>query len=281
MFKIGDFARIAQVTVKALRHYDELGLLRPAHVDSSSGYRYYAAGQLARLNRILALKDLGFSLDEIARMLDAELPAETLRAMLAQKEAELAGRVAADQARLARVGARLSQIEREGRLPPYEVALKTVPPQRALVAQGDAEEPDAVSALSRIVGGLLVQHGLAHAGPWLHIHHSVGQPGEVEEVQTGVLLAGVEAGKLPSQGAAAVRTLPGAPLMACVVHQGSYDTRHEAYLALGAWLEASGYRIVGACREIFLRGPGGSPPITEIQFPVEKGERPSHDDAAS
>jgi DNA-binding transcriptional MerR regulator len=75
MFKIGDFARIAQVTVKALRYYDELGLLRPAYVDAFSGYRYYAAGKLPRLNRILALKDMGFSLDEIARLLDDALPA--------------------------------------------------------------------------------------------------------------------------------------------------------------------------------------------------------------
>ena len=272
MFKIGDFARIAQVTVKALRHYDELGLLRPAHVDALSGYRYYVAGQLARLNRILALKDLGFSLDEVAYLLDGDLSAARLRAMLAQKKAELAERVAADQARLARVSTRLGQIEREGQLPHYEVVLKAVSPQRVLVAQGDAEAPDAVSALSRAVGGLLVKHGLEHAGPWLHVHHSVGQPNEIEEVQAGVLLAGIDAGALPDAGEPAVRTLPGVPLMACVVHQGGYDTRHEAYLALGAWLEANGYRIVGACREIFLPGQRGELPITEIQFPVENQE---------
>ncbi|MBC8074717.1 MAG: MerR family transcriptional regulator [Chloroflexales bacterium] len=270
MFKIGDFAHIGQVTVKALRHYDELGLLRPAHVDTFSGYRYYAAGQLARLNRILALKDLGFSLDEIARMLDTELPAATLRAMLAQKQAELAERVATDQSRLARVSVRLGQIEREGRLPQYEVVLKSVPPQRALVAQGTAAAPDALSALSRTVSALLVQHGLEHAGPWLHVHHTAGLPDEIEEVQAGVLLAGVDADALPRAGDAAVRLLPDVPLMACVVHQGGYDTRGEAYQALGMWIEANGYAIVGACHEIFLHGPGSEPPTTEIQFPVAK-----------
>jgi DNA-binding transcriptional MerR regulator len=270
MFKIGDFARIAQVTVKALRYYDELGLLRPAHVDACSGYRYYAAGQLPRLNRILALKDMGFSLDAIARLLDDALPVARLRSMLAQKEAELAERVAEDQARLVRVSARLSQIAREGRSPHYEVVLKTVPPQRALVAQGSSEMPDALSALSRAVGSLLVQHGLTPVGPWLHIHHSVAQPEETEQVQAGVLLAGVDAGALPEAGEPALRTLPGIPLMACVVHAGASDTRHEAYQALGVWLEATEYRIVGACREIFLRAPGSEPPITEIQFPVAK-----------
>lgn len=59
MFKISDFSRLSLVSAKALRYYDELGLLKPARVDESTGYRYYAASQLPRLNRILALKDPG------------------------------------------------------------------------------------------------------------------------------------------------------------------------------------------------------------------------------
>jgi DNA-binding transcriptional MerR regulator len=66
MIKIGDFSKLSQATVKALRLYDEMGLLKPARVDNFTGYRYYSADQLPRLNRILALKDLGFSLEQIA-----------------------------------------------------------------------------------------------------------------------------------------------------------------------------------------------------------------------
>ncbi|MBE9472709.1 MAG: MerR family transcriptional regulator, partial [Chloroflexi bacterium] len=73
MFKIGDFSRISQVSVKTLRYYDEIGLLKPAHVDRFTGYRYYSVDQSPRLNRILALKDLGLSLEQIARLLDGEL----------------------------------------------------------------------------------------------------------------------------------------------------------------------------------------------------------------
>ena len=63
MFRIGEFSRFSRVSVKMLRHYDELGLLTPAHVDPQSNYRYYSADQLPRLHRIVALKDLGFRLE--------------------------------------------------------------------------------------------------------------------------------------------------------------------------------------------------------------------------
>ena len=70
MFMIGEFAQIGRVTGRLLRYYDQLGLLTPEHTDRSTGYRYYSARQLPRLNRILALKALGFSLDKIATLLD-------------------------------------------------------------------------------------------------------------------------------------------------------------------------------------------------------------------
>ena len=114
MLKIGEFAKKAQVTVKTLRHYDRLGLLKPAWIDRFSGYRYYAQEQLPRLNRIMALKDLGFTLQQTGRILQNELTVDELRGMLRLKCAELEQHIEEDQARLARVEARLRQIEHEG-----------------------------------------------------------------------------------------------------------------------------------------------------------------------
>lgn len=129
MFKIGDFSKLSKVSVKALRYYDEIGLLKPAWVDPFTGYRYYSADQLPRLNRILALKDLGLSLEQIARLADDELPPAQIRGMLRLKQAEIQQQVEAEQARLARVEARLRQIEEEGTMPTYDVVLKKVEPQ--------------------------------------------------------------------------------------------------------------------------------------------------------
>ncbi|MBT3190222.1 MAG: MerR family transcriptional regulator [Anaerolineae bacterium] len=99
MIKIGDFSKLAHVTVKTLHHYGELSLLRPMRIDRYTGYRYYSLTQLPRLNRILALKDLGFSLEQIVHLLDEELSLEEMRGMLRMKQLELAERVGAEQAR--------------------------------------------------------------------------------------------------------------------------------------------------------------------------------------
>src|SRR5918995_6203179 len=82
MFKVGEFARLGRVSVKMLRHYDELGLLKPARVDPATDYRYYTSAQLPRLHRIVALRHLGFTLDQIRRLLTDDLPAAQIRGML-------------------------------------------------------------------------------------------------------------------------------------------------------------------------------------------------------
>src|SRR5260370_40931617 len=103
VFKIGDFSRLSLVSVKALRYYDELGLLKPARVDEFTGYRYYSASQLTRLNRILAMKDMGLSLEQIALLLDKEPTPDQIRGMLRLKQGELLTQLEEGQARLARI----------------------------------------------------------------------------------------------------------------------------------------------------------------------------------
>ena len=111
MLKIGEFARMGQVSVRTLRYYDEIGLLEPARIDRFTGYRYYSAEQLPRLHRILALKDVGLSLEQIARLLDEELSPAEMRGMFRLKRAEIRQQLEEEQARLARIEARLRQIE--------------------------------------------------------------------------------------------------------------------------------------------------------------------------
>ena len=88
MFTVGEFSRIAQVSKRLLRYYDEIGLLPPRHIDPSTGYRFYSAGQLPQLNRILALKDLGLSLEQIQRLARDEVSMEEMQGMLLLKKAE-------------------------------------------------------------------------------------------------------------------------------------------------------------------------------------------------
>src|SRR5215510_12388342 len=110
MFRIGEFSKLSRVSVRMLRYYDQLGLLQPSHTDPFTNYRYYSADQLLRLNRILALRDLGFSLDQIANMLDEELSQEQLKGMLRLKRAEIEQQIETEQLRMARLEARIHQM---------------------------------------------------------------------------------------------------------------------------------------------------------------------------
>ena len=126
MIRIGDFSKLSRVSVKTLRYYDEMGLIKPVSVDRFTGYRLYEYSQLSVLNRILALKELGFSLEEIGRLLDDGLSVEQMRGMLKLRETESRQKVREEAERLARVEAWLSQIEQENEMSKYDVVIKKV-----------------------------------------------------------------------------------------------------------------------------------------------------------
>src|SRR5688572_29797458 len=128
MFKIGEFSRLVQVPVPTLRYYDQIGLLKPIEVDRFTGYRYYSASQLPRLHRILALKGLGFSLEQIATVVDEGLTVEQMRGMLRLRHAQISQQLAEVQNQLIEVEVRLQQIEREEKMSTYDVMLKQVEP---------------------------------------------------------------------------------------------------------------------------------------------------------
>ena len=271
MLKIGDFSKLSQLSVKTLRYYDDLGLLKPAEVDRFTGYRYYTAEQFLRLNRIVALKDLGFPLEQIRQLLDEELPVAQMRGMLRLRQAETEQKVEAEVARLARVEARLRQIEQEGRMPPYEVVLKKVD---AKTVASVREVAPTYSDIGRLIGKVfayLGQQGIRPEGPPMGIYHDPEYRERDVDIEACVPITG------PAQGGArvGVRELPAVEAMVSVVHQDSYDTISQAYAALMAWIEANGYRIAGPSRETYLRGPEDAGRdqasyVTEVQFPVEK-----------
>lgn len=138
MFSIGEFARHGRVSVRMLRHYDAIGLLRPACVDRVSGYRFYQASQLAELNRVIALKDLGFTLQQVQTILEEKVTAAELRGMLKLRRAEIHAQIEAETARLARVEARLMTIEDEARVPADGVVIKRLAPVRVGELTGEA-----------------------------------------------------------------------------------------------------------------------------------------------
>ncbi len=283
MLKIGEFAWLSQVTVETLRHYDRLGLLKPDHLDQFTGYRYYSLAQLPRLNRILALKDLGLSLEEVARMLYQQVKPDEIRSILASQQAELEREIQEAQRRLARVDARLRQIDMEGKMPEHEVLLKTIEAQwlasrREKIANWDQDVfGPTLTRMFGEVGECLEQQGVERVGAGFALYHEnqfihISASRQDPDVEAALPIAK----PIAESHLVKVRQLPKTEV-AYVVHHGSFGGLSLARQAIFAWIEANGYRRAGPIREVYLhfdpdhQANQDSPRhITEVQFPVEK-----------
>jgi DNA-binding transcriptional MerR regulator len=273
MFRIGDFARVCQVTTKTLRYYDEIGLLKPDHIDPFTGYRYYTMSQLPRLNRILALKDLGLSLEETRRILSDNLTPDEIRGMLKLKMAELEAQCADIQTHLASVRARLHMIEKENEMPQQEVVFKSIPAQRYLSFRDVVQN---VPGQFQKMGETLTKHRVSGWGKDRVVALYYGPPEENGiDMTVGVIAPEGFSGSVPVEGnlTMTVSKLPAVEKMACLIHKGSYTRLGETYQAFWRWIEANGYRIVEPCREVYLNNPDDMPEeewLTEIQYQLEK-----------
>jgi len=276
LFRIGEFSQIARVSGRLLRYYDSIGLLRPQRIDPETGYRYYSAGQLQQLNRILALKELGLSLDQVARMLDERVSAAEIRGMLALKKAELERSLAEEALRLRQIESRLVQIEQQGSLGDYDVVLKSAPAMpilstRAIYPTFD----DAVAAVREVARTVRAQVAAVARENIVVIAHCDFDD-ENLDLQIGVTLTRAinKPVRLPSGARLALAELPASGSLATVVRSGPLYQSHLAFGKLGVWMEANNYEIAGPCREVFLdmpfQVPGQEDPAVEIQFPVTK-----------
>lgn len=281
MFRIGEFSKIAQVSGRLLRYYDEIGLLKPARIDGETGYRYYSAEQLPRLNRILALKDLGLSLDQIARLLEDDVSAGEIRGMLTMQKVQLEQSLRDDLARLQQVELRLGQIEQEGHPWTPDVILKPAPATAVLSYRFENVSWEATYPLMDAIFRRNLPSSVASVGLPLFILHSDEMGDEHMDVEMGfqlgsarkrplTLTATTDSGSQPYK--LTPRMLTAVPLMATLVHKGWGDGV-KSYNLLGQWIEANGYRMAGPSREVMLavNWPENTEEnVYEIQFPVEE-----------
>lgn len=269
MYKIGDFSRLCEVSVKTLHHYDDLGLVRPMRVDQENGYRFYAAEQLTRVRRILNLKAIGFSLEQIAGVLDGDSTSVQLHDLLEEKRCELRQLAGETNDRLAQLDVWLKRITEEETMPRFDVVVKTFEPQLVASMRERITSFARVGAMFSELATHIERSGGKTAGPGTFIHHDSEFQDGGSDMETFFPICAA----IPETDQIRVYELPGAPAMACLIYQGEHDAACDAARqALATWIEKNGYRISGPDRLAFLdcgeSGDGIS--VVEFQYPVER-----------
>lgn len=262
---IGRFSAMTRLSVKALRHYDDIGLLRPAHVDPDSAYRYYRLGQANRAEAIRALRSVDMPLDAIAAVLAADDDAQ-----IAAVLKEHGQRVAAQLERHQRMLAYLERLSTgEIGLMPYTITVRHVPDQLVASVRHHTTLQDVGDlygqAFSRIVEAM-GRAGQAPAGAPLVIFHDVIDESTDGEIEFAVPAAG----EVAETDGVSTRTLGGGSV-ARTVHRGPYEEITPAYHAVAAWAQEHGHEFAGPPREIYLSDPADVLPeelLTEVQWPI-------------
>ena len=264
-YKIGMFANMNRVTIKTLRYYDEQKLLMPVYVDAENGYRYYEASQAADLHRIIALKKMGFSIEDIRRMING---AEE-RSLLLGKKSEILKEIAVLTDRLAEVESYLAKDNIDLSAP---VLIRKIPEVTVCSMQQRIESYDNLFSLMPEMGAEMERLGCICAEPaYCFIRYL--EPGYFDE---DILVEACESVTEKKTGSdkVAFKVLPEVPEAACIYHRGSYDTLHRSYTSVLNYIEENSYEICGMLRESYIDGVWNKDTpeewLTEIQIPVRR-----------
>ncbi len=266
MLSIGSFSKVANITTKTLRYYDEIGLLKPCYVDSDSGYRYYDVTQLETVLLIGRLKAYDFSLDEIARVLQGRADSALLLELLADKKARTESLVASYADMLIQIGEDISNLERGSDIMSYlndiSVKLTETKPMTIVFIR----EKMNVKDYGKYMRGLyerIAEEKLTPLGAPISIYHSEEFTPESYDVEIAVPV---------KEAVKGTRDFPGA-LCAKATLKGAYDGIPSVYAKIREWMEQEGYTIAGACFEVYLTNPAETPEgenLTEVYIPVRK-----------
>jgi DNA-binding transcriptional MerR regulator len=291
MLKIGEFSRLSQVTVKTLHYYDELGLLKPVHIDPITNYRFYEVEQLPRIHRIMALKEMGLSLEQIGLMLEKELSTERMRGMLHLKQAEIQQEMREAQRQLSMVEFRLRMIEAEANFPVLDVVIKKLEAGRflSLFVEPSSNEKAAMGNMAKTAKALtqaIADGVIKHTGVVIDVFHGETilplESPELQENQHEILI-GVEKSQqevmIEGLGELTIRDEPAIETAATLMLTGKGNDplkKFEQVALLRRWTIAQGYTPRDVVRYWHHRGPLQSLNreefVIEAQLPVDNGE---------
>jgi DNA-binding transcriptional MerR regulator len=266
MYGIGTMARLAQVSVRTLRHYDDLGLLKPAYVDPVTGYRHYTPEQALRLHRILVLRDLGVPLSEVGDLIGDDVTVEQLRGILRLRQAEARAQLAAQTEQLTRVETRLAQLE-EASMAPYEVIVKRLEPMRVVTLTEDLAGVDEITqACGRMyprLAAALARQRVECSGLSLALYEDTGDDERPMRLTTALQVAG--GANIDGDGVTTIE-LAAVERAATTVVRGAPTLFADAFGALHEWVDRTGNQATRFARELYIDCDGPRDTwVTELQ----------------
>lgn len=270
MLIIGDFSKLSRVSIRMLRHYDELGLLRPVKIDPDSGYRYYSESQLPIAGKINALKDMGFGLAAIGEILERGGEKEMLERHLRLKQAELNELSQQTAYRLRLLDTALERL-RKDEVMKYDVTLKTIPQRNAATVRMLIPNYEQEGMLWNILMEETAQLHLIDGDPCYCC--AVFHDKEYKEDQVDVEVQKDVKGSYPDTQHVRFRTLPEVTV-ACATCKGSYEQMGDINAAISAWVNENGFAFDGPMFNIYHVSPHETNDpneyVTEVCYPVKK-----------
>ena len=270
MIKIGDFSKLSRISIRMLRHYDDLGLLKPQEVDSFTGYRYYSPAQLQTASRVTALKDMGFSLASIAKIMKQYHNPEALKAFLTVKLEEVREQEREAQNRLTLIEAAINRLRKDEYSMKYNVTLKTMP-QRYVASLRKIiptyqDERILWEQMGQEIGRNLQMDNPSYS---LAVFHDEGYKESDVDVEIQIAVQG----QYKNIGDVVFKTVE--PIdIASAIYKGSYDQITTVNESVAAWISDNGYDYNGPMFCIYHVSPGHDPDpdnwVTEICYPIKK-----------
>lgn len=269
MFKIGYFSKLTMVSVRMLRYYDEMGLFKPAEIDTFTGYRYYSAKQITKLNLIVALRDMGFNVSDIAITITEQSDAK-LKDILKQKEEEVKNNIKAEKEKLRKITATIRNLKKERINMNYNVTLKSVPSYKVISLRDTIPTFEAEGILWQRLGKYIQDEQISCG----NIAYATYHDEDYKEGPVDVEVAVVVEKLLNDVGSFTFKETRPIEQVASVLVPGDYSNIAHAYNFLAQWIEENEYTICGSARALPLKGACSEENpheyLAEIQVPVKK-----------
>jgi len=270
MFKIGEFSKLTQVSIRMLRYYDETGLLKPAEIDKFTNYRLYSAEQILTLNKIIFLRDLGFHVSEIAVALD-KWDDEFISHLLDNKRFEIEKVIKAEQDKLSKIELAKRDIRQEKIAINYNVSIKSIPCYQVFSLRRVVPNYYAEGLLWKEMSTFANENNIPISNNTFSIYHDP----DYKETDVDIEICAPVTRMGENTNKFTYRNTEPVPIMACTMVYGHFKNIAGAYLAFAGWLqEHSQFSMGEHSRQIVHRGPWNEESpykyLTEIQIPLKR-----------